>query len=181
MTPRARLLAAVVLAAAVVAGCGVGAGSAAPVTFPPTTFGPAGTPGAAVQATRDRLAEALGRRGIQVDDPQVPYRPAEAAAFAGAPRSVIQAVLPRDPSAGYISIYGFADPGAAAAAAEAQAEYVGSPIGRVQFPTGTQFLVRLVGSTVVFYSAVPGASPDPLAAEVAGVLATVGTDVPVPR
>jgi hypothetical protein len=89
-------------------------------------------------------------------------------------------VLPDDPTRGLISIYGFVDPTAAAEAAREQAAYVGSPVGRVQFPTGTQFTIRQFGSTVVFYSEVPGTSPDDQAADVTGALRTLGTEIAVP-
>jgi hypothetical protein len=162
------------------AGCGVGADGAAPVTFPPQSFGAAGPATPAMQQARTAVAAALGAAGLIVDEPQSPYRPAEAPRFAGAPRSVIRAVLPRDPDRGLVSIYGFADPAAAAQAAREQAAYVASPVGRVQFPTGTQFTIRQFGSAVVFYSEIPGSSEDPQAADVAEALRTVGEEVEVP-
>ena len=176
-----RRLAALLLAlAALLAGCGVGAGRGAPVTFPPQSFGAAGSPTPAIGQARSAVTAALGAVGIIVDDPQAPYRPAETPRFAGAPRTVIQAVLPQDPERGLISIYGFVDPATAAQAAREQAEYIASPVGRVQFPTGTQFTIRQFGSAVVFYSEVPGSSTDPQAPDVAEALRTVGQEVEVP-
>jgi hypothetical protein len=133
-----------------------------------------------MQQARNAVAAALGAVAITVDEPQAPFRPAETARLASAPRSVIRAVLPRDPDRGLISIYGFIDPSAAARAAQEQAAYVASPVGRVQFPTGTQFTIRQFGSAVVFYSEVPGTSADPQAVDVAEALRTVGTEVAVP-
>ena len=164
--------------AVVSAACGVGAGGA-PVTFPPQSFGAVGAPTPAMQQARTAVTAALGGVGIIVDEPQSPYRPAEAPRVAGAPRTVIQAVLPQDPERGRISIYGFVDPSAAAEAAREQAAYVASPVGRVQFPTGTRFTIRQFGSAVLFYSEVPGSSPDPQAADVVEALETVGEEVEV--
>lgn len=173
--------AATLLALAVSLGaCAGGAGSAPVVTFPPQTFGPAGTPSPLLLQGRAAIAQALGQASIQIDDPEAPYRPAEAPALAAAPRAVYQAVLPQEPGRGYISIYQLADPAAATAAARAQAEYVASPVGRVQFPTGTQFEIRTLDSLVVFYPWLPGGSEDDQGRAVAEALRSVGTAVPVP-
>ncbi len=170
------LLAAVALT---LAACGAGAGSAPPAGRPAASTGPGGSPSAALQASRDVVAGALGARRVVIDQPQLAYRPAETGAFARAPRTVIQAVLPDDPTHGYIAIYEFRDPAAASAAAAEQAAYVGSPVGRVQFPTGTQFVIRVVGPTAVFYASPPD-SPDDQEPDVVAALGGVGTDVPVP-
>jgi hypothetical protein len=175
-----RRLAAVLIVCVAAAACGVGAGRSAPVTFPPQSFGAAGSPTPAMQQARNAVTAALGGFGIIVDEPQSPYRPAETRRFAGAPRAVIRAVLPRDPERGLISIYGFVDPASARQAAREQAAYVASPVGRVQFPTGTQFTIRQFGSAVVFFSEVPGSSPDDQAPDVAEALRSVGEEVEVP-
>jgi hypothetical protein len=147
---------------------------AASATQPaPATLSPA------VDRTRAAIERALGGRQVQLRDPQVPYRPAEAPAIAGVPRAVYQAVLPDDPSHGFIVVYDLPTEAAAHAAGEAQAAYVGSSVGRVQFPTGTQFVVRVVGSTAIFYAEPPD-SPDDQLDDVAEALRTVGTEMPVP-
>lgn len=169
----------VVLVALVAAGCGVGAGRNEVVTFPPRTFGAGGPSTAAMEQARTAVTSALGSAGIIVDQPQAPYRPAETPQLAAAPRTLIRAVLPEDPDRGLVSIYGFMDPAAAAEAAREQARYVASPVGRVQFPTGTEFTIRQFGSSVIFYSEVPGTSPDPQAEAVTTALRTVGAEVPV--
>jgi hypothetical protein len=97
-----------------------------------------------------------------------------------APREVVQVLLPGDPDHGYISIYEFSDGAAAEAAARAQADYVGSPIGRVQFPPDSQFTIRVVGPTVVFHAYSPANSSDPGAARIPVDLATLGSGVDVP-
>lgn len=150
-------------------------------TFPPVgaTTGPAG---AAAQATRASIATALGAVGLQVEDTQGPYRPAEAARLAAAPRLTIRAVLPDDPEHGKIAIYEFRSPAEAMSAADDQAAYVASGIGRVQFPQGTQFTLRVVGSTVVFYAWSAANAPDPTrAAAIATALETQGFGVPIPQ
>ena len=169
-----------VVAAALVAACGVSEPRGDPVTFPPRTFGAAGSPTPAMERARAEIAGALGAVGILLDEPQAPYRPAEAARFGAAPRTVVRAVLPDDLTRGLISIYGFTDSATAVQAAREQAAYVGSPVGRVQFPTGTQFTIRQLDSTVIFYGEVTGASPDAQAADVAEALRTLGEAVPVP-
>lgn len=169
-----------VAALVVLAGCGSPIPTRPAVTFPPETFRPVGTATPAILGTRETIRQALGTAGVQLDEVGTPRRPPESASLVTAPRAVYRAVLPRDPEHGFISVYDFRDPARALAAAEEQAAYVGSPVGRVQFPTGTQFVVRQLGTTVVFYAAVPGGSPDPLAEAVPGALRNVGAEVAVP-
>jgi hypothetical protein len=118
--------------------------------------------------------------GLQVEDATRAYRPAEAPAFATAPRIVVRAILPDDPDHGLLVIYEFIDQSAATAAAEAQAAYVASGVGRVQFPNGTQFVIRVLGSTAVFYAWSPPVTTDQRAAAIATALETLGVGVPVP-
>lgn len=112
--------------------------------------------------------------------PAVPHRPAEGAAFAAAPRAVFQVVLPEDPVHGFVSIYQFADDAAAATAGREQAAYVASGPGRVQFQPDTRFVLRQLGSTVVFFTWSPANSPDPRTADIQKALETVGVGIPVP-
>jgi hypothetical protein len=176
---RGRRRAGAVVAAAilVLAAC---AGTDRPATPARTATASDGrTAGPAVARTREAIALALGGRSVQLQDPPVPYRPAEPAALAAVPRAVYQAVLPADPAHGYIVVFDLPDEAAARAAAEAQAAYVGSPVGRVQFPTGTRFIVRQLGSTVIFYADPPD-SPDDQAPDVADALRALGTEITVP-
>ena len=133
----------------------------------------------AVDLARGQIQAALGARQVQVETPQQPYRPAESPSMAGASRAVLQAVLPQDPTHGYIVVYAFPDPSSAAAAGADQARYVATGPGRVQFPFGTQFVIRQLDTTVIFYSWVPGSSPDPQAPDVAAALQTIGRGIPV--
>ncbi|MBA3877512.1 MAG: hypothetical protein C0498_11390 [Anaerolinea sp.] len=175
------IAAAVVLVLLVVAAL-VGGGATPPgaATFPPVgaTAGPAG---AAAAATRVDVARALSARGLQSEDASRPYRPAEAPAFATAPRVVLRAILPDDPDRGLIVIYELSSPMAAAAAAEEQAAYIASGVGRVQFPPDSKFVIRVVGSTAVFFTWSQANAPDPRTATVAIALESLGLGVPVPN
>ncbi len=150
-------------------------------TFPPVgaTTAPAGP---AAGSTRAALVDALGTQGLQLEDVVTAYRPAEAPRLAVAPRLVVRVIVPADPDHGRILIYEFRDTGAATVAAQEQAAYVASGVGRVQFPPQTQFTLRVVGSTVVFYAFSTSDVPDPeRASGIATALASLGFEVPVPN
>ncbi len=148
----------------------------------PTGAAPSGgATSTATELTRADLQRALGAARLQITDPQVPYRPAEAPPLVGAPRRVVQVVLPNDPTHGYIVIYDLGDPAAARAAGDAQAAYVASGPGRIQFPSDARFVIRQVGSTIVFYAWSPGSSIDEFAPEIQPVLETIGSEIAVPR
>jgi hypothetical protein len=178
-----RLIAAAVLAAALiaVARCGGPAASGPAAPSPPASAGPGTAGSVAVAQTRGELARALDAAGYQLTDPQVPYRPAEAPAFAAAPRAVVQVLLAEDLDAGYLTIYEFASAAAATDAAEEQAAYLGSGPGRIQFASDTRFAIRQVGTTIVFYAWSPGSTDDPRAAGILPIIEGVGTQIPVPR
>jgi hypothetical protein len=177
---RALGIALVAVAAIVVIAALVG-GSTPPggATFPPVGA-TTGAAGSATAVTRGDVARALAAQGIQVEDVTRPYRPAEAPAFATAPRLVIRAILPDDPDHGLVVIYEFADPAAASAAAEEEAAYIASGVGRVQFPNDARFLIRVVGSTAIFFTWSPAASPDARTASIATALEGLGLGVTVP-
>jgi len=176
------LVAVAVLAVALTAGgCGMGASSSSTVTFPPESFGPSAATTGAVAATRAAIAAALGSRNLQLDDPQVPYRPPEAASFAAARRAVYQVVLPNDRSHGFISVYEFTDPAAATAAGNEEARYVGSGPGRVNFAPDTRFVMRQLGTTVILFSWSPENSADQRTKDIQPALETIGTPIAVPR
>lgn len=180
-TRRAFALTIVVMAAAIVLLALVAGKAAAPgsPTFPPVgaTTRPAG---AAAAATLSVVEAALATEGLQTEVAQRPYRPAEAARLAAAPRVVLRAILTQDPDHGRILIYEFLTPNDATVAATEQAAYVASGVGRVQFATDTQFILRVVGSTVVFYAWVPGSSPDPATSQISLALGTIGLEVRIP-
>lgn len=167
------LLAALAAALAIVVGaCGVGAAPASDISVEP---GPSATVTPAIGATAALVGQALGSRGLPVSVPKVPYRPAESATLSAAPRNVYQVKLPDDQDHGFFVIYELPTPQAATAAAQEQVAYVESGPGRVQFPADARFVLRQVGSTLVFYAWAPSAVTDPRAPQIADALATVGT------
>ena len=89
-------------------------------------------------------------------------------------------ILPRAPQEGFIVVYEFADPAAAAQAAAAQAAYLATGPAKVQSPFGARHIIRLVGPTVVEYSWVPAGAEDPLQPDIQTALETLGTGVQVP-
>ena len=149
-------------------------------TFPPVgaTVGPAGN---VTAVTRGEVIRALSAQGLQAEDTTRPYRPAEAPAFAAAPRILLRAILPDDPDHGLVVIYEFASPVAATAAAEEEATYIASGIGQVQFPNDSRFVIRVVGSTAVFFTWSPPSSPDERTPLIEAALETVGVGVEVPN
>ncbi len=171
-----RRLVLVTVAALALVGCRAAA------TRPPE---PASTPrptiSPAVAATRVQLDGALRARGLVVEPTELTVRPGEPPSFAGVPRTAFRAILPDDPAGGLIVVYELPDAGAAAAAATELATHVTSGPGRVQYPPDVRFVLRQVGSTLVFYPWSPGSSLDPRTADVAAAVATVGTEVPIPR
>jgi hypothetical protein len=163
------------------AGCGIGASGATGPSLPVESVGPSIGTTAAVAEARAAIVAALAGKSLQLDDPKVPFRPPESLAFAAAPRGVYQVLLPNDPNHGFISVYEFPDASSAAAAGQDQAAYVGSGPGRVLFPIDTRFVIRQLGTTIVFYTWSPGSSSDPRAADIQPALETLGTGIVVPR
>jgi len=160
-------------------GCGIGAHAL-------ETAAPSVAASAVLSATlaqaRTQVASAISAAGFQVQDAQVPYRPPESPSVAAAPRTVIQAILPAAPDGGFVVLYAFADPAAAAAAAQELAAYIGTGPGRVQFPTDARFVIRQIGAAVAFDTWSPAGSADPDSEErLATVVGSVGTAYDVPR
>jgi len=176
MTRLARTSAAIIAAAMILGGC---TGDTSIATFPPVSLGP-GPISAATTETRHLIEVALSAQGLQAGPPATQFRPAESASLAAAPRLLLQVLLPDDPDHGYVTVYELSDATTAEAAAREQAAYVGSGIGRVQFPPDTQFVVRTVGSTVIFFSWSAANSPDARTPKIASALETVGSGVPIP-
>lgn len=176
--PRLVLLAALVLAAATLAGCGM---AARQVTPPPVSPTPAPSVSVVLGLARVQVAGALGAVGIPIVDAPVPYRPAESPLLAAAPRLVVQAVVPEAPTAGFIVLYEFLDGETATAAAQEMARYVASGPGQVQFPTDARFVLRQLGSTLVFYVWSPGAAPSKALGEIATALEAIGQGYDIRR
>ncbi|HEY8437506.1 MAG TPA: hypothetical protein VIK65_02730 [Candidatus Limnocylindrales bacterium] len=177
--PPSLALALTVALTAVVGACGIGA-AGSPAALPVESVGPAATAGAAAAQTRGAIAAALGTVAVQFGDATRPYRPAESARLRDAPRAVYQVVLPDQPDAGFVVVYEFPDGASAVDAGNEEAGYLGTGNGRVQFPPGTQHVIRALGPTLILYSWLPNASSDPTAGKVAAALRTLGIGFTVP-
>jgi len=171
--------AAVVLALAAALAMAVGACGSTTASSPPAGTPVASVPplaiGPASAVTRGALFDALGEAQVLVADSPVPYRPAEAAALAAAPRSVYQVTLQADPDPSFIVVYELEDEAAATAAAKEMHAYLTSGPGKVNTPLGTQHVLQQLGPTVLYYQWLPAAAVDPSAPRVAEALRTVGT------
>jgi hypothetical protein len=150
-------------------------------TEPRTTYGPPGGPaGALTDATESLVTAALGGVGLPAAEAQVPFRPTEGALLANAPRTVIQATLPEDPSSGFVVIYALQSPQAADTAAAEQAALIASNRGGM-FPRTARFSIRVAGSTVVYFEWIPETAIDPRTRSIEEALLSVGSEVPVAR
>ena len=139
---------------------------------------------AAASTTADRVAAALGSVGLTATalPPQpVTFRPGESPLLAAAPRLVLQALLPGDPSHGFIVVYDFADDTAAGRRGPRWPPTWPPGPGRIQFPNDARHVLRQVGPTLVFFTWLPAASPDPKVVALAGALETLGTGIPIVR
>jgi len=172
------LAATALVAVVALAGCSPTDGAA--VTYPVGSVGPDRTVTPAVSQTRGQLVQVLGGQNLILGDTQTPYRPPESAMLATAPRAVYQVTLPADPTGGFIVVYEFDDTAQAAAAAAEQQAYLATGPGAVQSPLGTRHVIRQVGTTVVYYSWLPGSSKDPGAEAIQVALETLGTGFVVP-
>jgi hypothetical protein len=128
-----------------------------------------------------QLDGALRASGLVLESTLTAIRPAEPPSFAAVARWPFHAVLPVDPAGGYFVIYEFPDLALAADGGRDLAAYITSGPGRVQFPPDVRFVLRQVSSTLVFYPWSPASSPDPKTPNVAAALASVGSEVPIPR
>ena len=149
--------------------------------MPLASAGPQATVTAAVAQTKAAIVAALGTVRAQFGDATRPYRPAESGRLRSAARAVYQITLPDQPDAGFIVVYEFPTPGAAVDAGNEEAGYLGSGEGRVQFPPGTEHVLRALGTTLILYSWLPAASSDSTAANVATALGALGIGFAVPR
>ena len=148
---------------------GVGVGLVVPGVN--TSPAPAGS---AAALTRDRVALALQDASFQVQDPNTDFRTGETATLLGTPRRLLQAVIPSDPTHGFIVIYEFPDANAADAAGREFWTYLHSGTGGIGYPQDAQFVLRRMGSTLIFFPWSPSVSPDPAVARLASVLDGLG-------
>jgi hypothetical protein len=159
---------AVILLVLQVMGIGVGVRVATP------TVAPAGQPS---EVTAGLVTTALEAAAFQVRVPQTDYRPGESPELITAPRRLVQAVLPEDPAGGYVVIYELPSPNEADRLGRELLDYLGGGTGAIQYPRDTQFVVRRVGQTLVFFPWSAETSPDAKVAEMAAALQAVGTEV----
>jgi hypothetical protein len=159
----------VLLIAAQALGIGTG-GAVAPATIPPT--------GEAAQRTHDLVAKALSDAAFQVTDPQTPYRPGENPSLVNVPRRLLQAVLPSEPTGGYVVIYELPSNVEADRIGRDFAAWLTSGTGAIQYPRDAHFVLRRVGRTLVYFPWSPLVSPDPRVAELAATLEAIGEAVP---
>ena len=139
---------------------------------PAPTLAPTGQ---AAERTWNEVSAALQAQRFQVVEPQNPFRPGETAELLQVPRRLLQTVLPDSPEDGYVVVYELPSNNDAERAGRDLATYVASGPGAVQYPRDTQFTIRRVGQTLVFFSYSPQANPDPALPQMAAVLETLGT------
>jgi hypothetical protein len=172
------LAAASIAAGGLLAAC-VGGAPAVRTSGPLPTVRPSAS--AAIQATLVQLDGAFRASGLVLESTLTAVRPAEPPSFAGVARWPFHALLPDDPAGGYFVIYEFPDPAFATDGGRDLAAYIASGPGRVQYAPDVRFVLRQVGSTLVFYPWSPASSPDARTPDVAAALASVGSEVPIPR
>jgi hypothetical protein len=163
----------------VLGGCG-GRAEVAITPRPAASAGPAVATSGAVAIARGQLSRALGEVGLQLGDAQVPFRAPEPPALDTVPRAIVQALLPDDPNHGYITIYEFPTTAAASQGAGALVDYLGTGFGRAQFPPDARHRIRLLGTTLIYYSWSPASSPDVRTEEIEKALDAVGSEVDLP-
>ena len=159
---------AVLLLVLQILGIGVGVRIATP-TIAPT--------GQAAEITRALVTTALESAAFQVRDPLTDYRPGESPDLITVPRRLVQAVLPEEPQGGYVVIYELPSANEADRVGRDFLAYLGGGTGAIQYPRDSQFVLRRVGQTLVFFPWSVEASPDARVAEMAAALDMVGTAV----
>lgn len=169
----------IVLLGAVLAACG-GRAEVALTPRPVASAGALGSTSGAVALTRAEVVRALATVGLQLEDARVPFRAPEPTTLDAARRAIVRVLLPDDPTHGFITIYEFPTPGAAADAGRDLATYLRSGFGRAQFPLDARHSIRQVGTTIVYFTWSPASSPDPRTGDIETALAGVGSEVELP-
>ena len=175
--PVSLAIAAAALAAAAVALAACGPGRQGP-TYPPAGATPV-TATTETAAAREAVVGALASTALVIPANSQPYRPPEGAWFAGAPRSIVELDAPAGGPVGYVVLYGFGSSADAATAAADQAAFVSRATSRVYFASDSHFVLRVLGSAVVFLTWSP-ARDDARLAAVEQALDAVGQGVPIP-
>ncbi len=158
-----------ILAQVLGVGAGPGAGPGAEPTQTPT--------GQDARRTHALVVRALGNASFVVQDSPSDYRPGESPELYSVPRGLVQVIIPSEPQGEHVVIYEFTSAGEADRAGREFAAYLRGGTGAVQYPRDSQFVIRRVGPTLVFFAWSPSVSPDPRVAELAAVLETIGTPV----
>jgi hypothetical protein len=162
------LVVALLLLVLQVLGIGVGVRVATP-TIAPT--------GQAAAVTHALVVKALEDAAFQVQDPRTGYRPGESPDLVDVPRRLVQAILPEEPLGGYVVVYELPSANEADRVGRELGTYLEGGTGAIQYPRDTQFVIRRVGQTLVFFPWSAEASPDSRVAEMAAALEMVGTPV----
>ena len=173
-------LALLIATSLIVGGCGVAA-STSTASVPVASAGPSARAGGATATTVGAIQAALSSVAVQVGDSQTAFRPPESGRLRSAPRTVLHAVLPDQPDAGFIVVYEFPDAAAATDAGNEEAGYLGTGPALVEAPLGTQYVLRALGPTLIVFPWLPSASSDPTASQIAAALGTIGIGFAVPR
>ena len=150
----------------VVQALGPGTGAGAAPTRAPS--------GEAAQVTHDLIVKALREASFQVRDPPNDYRPGESPELYSVPRGLVQVIVPSEPKGEFVVIYELSSANEAARVGREFAAYLAGGTGAIQYPRDSQFLIRRLGPTLVFFPWSPSGSPDPRVAELAAALETVG-------
>lgn len=180
MAARMRRLALLLAATTLLGGCGLAA-STSTASVPIASAGPSARVGGAAATTVGAIRQALATVAVQIGESPTPFRPPESGRLRTAPRTVLRAVLPDQPDAGFIVVYEFPDAAAATDAGNEEAGYLGTGPARVETPLGTEYALRALGPTLIVFPWLPSASSDPTAGQIAAALGTLGIGFAVPR
>ena len=164
--------------AVVSGGCGTASRNA---TSEPTASLPIASISPVIALTQAQVVRALSAAGLALTAARLPFRPPEPPDLMAVPRAVFQAVLPADPTHGYIVVYQLRDEATAATAGRELADYLATGYGRTQFPPDANHVLRQLQTTLISFSWSPANSPDPNTSKIADALQTVGTPIDVPR
>jgi hypothetical protein len=176
----AALVLAILLVSILVSGCASldrprAQGQTVALPTPERSFDPA------TADTVARLEAALEAVGHRLEVPPGAYRPSEPPSLLQIPRAVLRADLAA-PDEGFLVVYRAADAATARMLAADLAAYLGTGLGRTNYPADTRFSIAVDGSSLVFSSWSPSRSADPARGEdVFEAIASVGQPVDVAR
>ena len=152
---------ALIIAGMLVALLGACAGGGTSVPPPSVAVSPAASASASMTATASQIGASLRAAGLLSAVASVPYRPAESPTLTRR-RGSCSRPPPGDDRQGFVVIYDFPDAGRAYAAGPRWPTTSRTGPGRVQFPNDASFVMRQVGSTLVFYTWTDSDAPEPM-------------------